>query len=49
MCSDCTYHLLKTSSGGDVTRMDHPVEMTGRLLDLFAHVIITLQVEDVRD
>ena len=44
-----TNHLRQTPSGDNVTRVDQSIEMTGRLLNRFAHVVFTVEVEDVCD
>jgi len=44
-----THHLRKTPSRDHITRMHKPVQMPRALLDLLAHVIVHLHVEDVRN
>lgn len=43
------YHLRQTSSRDDIPRMHKAVEMPCALLDLLAHVVVDLHVEDVGD
>jgi hypothetical protein len=42
------YHFRQTSSSDDVASVYKAVEVAGRFLDLFAHVIFTVEVEDIR-
>ena len=44
-----TYHLLQPPRCNDVARMHETVEVAGRFLNRFAHVIFTVKIEDVRD
>jgi hypothetical protein len=44
-----THHLRKTSSRDDVAGVDETVEVTGGLLDLLAHVVFAVEVEDICD
>ena len=43
------HHLGKTACSDDVASVDHSVEVASRLLDLFAHFIVAVEVEDVCD
>jgi hypothetical protein len=42
-----TYHLCQTPSCDDVSRMHKSIQMPRRFLDLFPHIIIAIEVEDV--
>lgn len=42
-----TYHLSETTGSDNVACMDKTVEMTGRLFDLLAQIIIGIEVEDI--
>lgn len=44
-----TYHLCQTPSRDNVASVDKAVKVAGRLLDGLAHVIVTIEVEDVGD
>ena len=44
-----TYHLGKAPGSDDVSCVDESVEMPCRLLDLFPHVIVAVEVEHVCD
>jgi hypothetical protein len=44
-----THHLRKTSSRDNVAGVDKTVEVAGGLLDLFAHVVFAVEVEDICD
>ena len=43
------YHLRKTPSRDDVAGVYEAVEVPGRLLDLFAHLVFAVEVEDICD
>jgi hypothetical protein len=44
-----TYHFRKTTRSDNVTSMDQAIEMTSGLFNLFAKVVVGVQIEDVRD
>lgn len=43
------YHFRETSSRHDVARVNKSVKVPSRFLDCLAHLIITVEVEDICD
>ena len=43
-----SYHFRQTSSCDDVASVDEAIQMPSGLFDLLAHVILTVEVEDIR-
>lgn len=43
------YHLGQTPSRHDIAGMYEAIEMTGRLLYGFSHVIIAVEIKDIGD
>lgn len=43
------YHLAQAPGSGNITRVNQPVEMTSRLFNLLAHIIVAVEVEDISD
>lgn len=43
-----SYHFRQTSSCDDVASVDKAIQMPSGLFDLLAHVILTVEVEDIR-
>ena len=43
-----SYHFRQTSSCDDVASVDKAIQMPCGLFDLLAHVILTIEVEDIR-
>lgn len=46
-CGCGTYHLAKTPSRDNVSSVDETVQVAGGLLDGLAHIVITVDVEDI--
>ena len=44
-----SYHLGKPASRRYVACVNEAVQVTSRLLDLFAHIVVAVQIEDVGD
>ena len=42
-------HFGQAACGDDIPGVDQTVEMASRFLDLFTHVIFTVEVEDIGD
>ena len=47
--NNLTYHLGQTAGCDNVTSMNEPVKMPGRLLNGFSHLIVAIKVEYVCD
>ena|SRR3569833_124762 len=44
-----THHFREAARGDDVPRVDEAVQVASRLLYRLAHVIVAVEVEDIRD
>ena len=42
------YHFSESSCCGNVPRVDKPIEMSRGVFDLFSHVVVAVEIKDVR-